>query len=768
MMKYDIVKILKENGVITTKELNELGFGSHAISKLVDSEFITRKERGIYTYGSINVLLDYGNELLESKDKTNSKLVFDFCYDVAPSNYDVNVIELYLSILLGNKEEVFKYFNFIYSTLKENDRMSDAYYYLFLYSYCYDVPDRYLIDYNHFLKGDFRRNDSDKSDIRQSVYTIDFSLAKKLIDDGEVSFDNSYESFLEKVLIHNAYNVYHYRNNFVNQCINNGNYSKAKNYLENRDEKEFLSYSQKSLLHIIKEYIRVSKSGNIPIKSDVSDENNFYLCIENNQFSLAKKILDNYYKNREDDCKNNTFYLVLDKFDQLIDSIEFEKKKKELLKLDNIISMIADGDYSLVEEYLKYIGKEDYIFLINDFIKLGELNNNNLFVITTLISISTGDYKFNINNFVSLYMKALEKKDYDRAKIFLDIISNSNHLSSIDIENSMMKIFNATFSDNNIDNKDVNDNKVVDDTDFEDNELEQNNTQDDYSIENKNSSFENNIRSMLDNLSENNPLCLLPTVSGKDEMDEIFNIIENDYPNICAFVINTSDGSQAVARYKIKSDGFVDFKELYASAKSDYIAHKYNDALPKFTKLLTLGNPHPAVYGMYGLCLRNMGKKDLAIMSLTIATEYSKLKGGDLDFSGVIFDMTHYGYNYSESENKPYVDVSDYNPDDTTFGRDLTFIDDLIALVKDGDIDFSSSLEQLNLSEEDKNYARLIYARDCYYVSLFDLGDKYLNMVEKSNAKNSDIISLIDELRKNKKFYQNRLDEERKRLVLIK
>ena len=42
-----------------------------------------------------------------------------------------------------------------------------------------------------------------------------------------------------------------------------------------------------------------------------------------------------------------------------------------------------------------------------------------------------------------------------------------------------------------------------------------------------------------------------------------------------------------------------------------------------------------------------------------------------------------------------------------------------------------------------------------------EMGDKYLTMVERSSFKNSDIVELLDEVRKNKRFYQNRLDEER-------
>lgn len=786
MNKYEIIKVLREKENITTKELNELGFDSHKISKLIDSEFISRKERGVYTYGSIKSLLDYGNELLDAKDKENSKLIFDFCYGVAPDNYDVNVNELYLSILLGNNEEVFKYFNFVYSTLKEKGRMNDAYYYMFLYSYCFDVPNRYLIDYMHFLNGDFRRDDADKYNIRENVYTIDFGNAKKEISNSKLSFDNEYEGKLENAFVCRAYNVYYYRNNYIKQCIENGNYDRAKSYLESRDKEELLSYSQKSLLYLIKVYCHVCNTNEIPQKKEIGDINNFYSCIEYNQFELAKKLLDDYYSTHPNK-NSSSFYLVLEQLVKLINDINDKKRKKEMLNLDNIISMIIDGDYSLVDEYLTSINKGEYSFLIKDFIKLAELNNkNNYFVITTLISIVTGEYKFNINNFVSLYLNALQNKDFDKAKVFLDIISKSSHISSIDIEKSMMKIFTATVTNKSIDvetktqDNVIEINNVVDTTDDEDaiDEPvfeEENNSSEEinyYDVEegskNFKDSFEEKIRNILDLLNEDNPINLLPAVSSEDEMDRIFEIIENGYPSIKAFVINTPEGSQAVVRYNAEIEEFIDFRELCNSAKTDFLKHNYHDALSKYRQLLTVGKPHPGIYGAYGICLRNIGRKEEAITALKIATGYSKLRDGSLDYSGIIFDLTHPTYKDPEYEKKPFVDMKNYDPDNSSFGIEMPFLDDLIQLVKEGEFSFDDAIEKLNLSEEDKNYARLIYARDCYYVASYELGDRYFKMVEKSKNKNEKVLSLLDEIRRNKRFYQNRLDEEKRQLVLIK
>lgn len=765
MDKCKIIKNIIENGSITTKELNELGFNSYMITKMVNDSFIVRKERGVYSLGKVDSILNYGIELLESRDKVNSKYIFDYCYGMEPNNYHVNVLLLSYSILFGIKEHVFKYFDFVYNYLKNNNREKDAYYILFMYSYCYGVPNPFELDYKSFLKSSIRSNECDSNLLREYVYTIDFERAKEKNINGLSSFENVLEANLETVLINKSYSTFSLKNNTVRQNISNGNYSKSKDILESRDKLGFLSYSQKKLLYLINVCLHVSLTGNFPETKEISDFNNFYLCIDANRFDLAKKILDNYYDTKSDiDRNRNAFYLVLDKLVELMRVVD-DKNTKEMLNLDNVIGMIIDNDYSLVDEYLNSIDKSNYCFLIHDLAKLAEFSNNNLFVITTLISISTGDYKFNINNFVSVYMNALQNKEYDKARILLDIIYNSRHISNVDIGNSMKKLFDSVSVINNesfvIENSDDNgslnerDDKLIPNNDS----IVTIKNDDEVNL------FESKIRKILDGLDENNPIALLPTVKNEDEMDEIFDIIDT-YPNLKAFAINTSDGSQAVARYNCKHE-YIDLKGLYASAKADYINHNYSDAIKKYRQLLTVGNPHPGIYGEYGLALRNTLKKDEAIVALKIATGLSKLKGGKLDYSGTIFDMTHYGYNDPNYEKKPYVDIKDYNPDDSSFGRDFSFLDDLIALVKTGDMCFDLAIDNLGLSEEDKNYARLVYARDCYYIGSFDIGDKYIEKVLKSKNKNDDILVLLDEIRRNKKFYQNRLDEDKKQLVLM-
>lgn len=92
-------------------------------------------------------------------------------------------------------------------------------------------------------------------------------------------------------------------------------------------------------------------------------------------------------------------------------------------------------------------------------------------------------------------------------------------------------------------------------------------------------------------------------------------------------------------------------------------------------------------------------------------------------------------------------------------------IDDLIALVREGEVSFDEALKRLPLSDDEKNYAMLLMAKDCYYNGNISDGDRYLNIVEKSSHKGSEMKKQVNLLRSRKKFLQF---DENKKLVFTK
>ena len=87
-------------------------------------------------------------------------------------------------------------------------------------------------------------------------------------------------------------------------------------------------------------------------------------------------------------------------------------------------------------------------------------------------------------------------------------------------------------------------------------------------------------------------------------------------------------------------------------------------------------------------------------------------------------------------------------------GEVESLIDTLILLVRDEHISFDDALKQLPLSDEEKNNAILMMAKDCYYKGNISDGDRYLNIVEKRSHKGSEMKKQVNLLRSRKKFLQ--------------
>ena len=105
-----------------------------------------------------------------------------------------------------------------------------------------------------------------------------------------------------------------------------------------------------------------------------------------------------------------------------------------------------------------------------------------------------------------------------------------------------------------------------------------------------------------------------------------------------------------------------------------------------------------------------------------------------------------------------------YNDLNEYYGIDC--IDEISNLIESGS-SLKDACNDLKLNEEQKQLILLIYGKECYATENYYLGDIYLSKVEKSKNKSKNINCLISEIRTNKKFYKNRMNEENKKLILI-
>ena len=118
----------------------------------------------------------------------------------------------------------------------------------------------------------------------------------------------------------------------------------------------------------------------------------------------------------------------------------------------------------------------------------------------------------------------------------------------------------------------------------------------------------------------------------------------------------------------------------------------------------------------------------------------------------------------------PLVDVKEEIIEESVMVEEVeeekqSLIDDFIALVNEGEISFEEALKKLPLSDDEKNQVMLLMAKDCYYKGNITDGDRYLNIVERSSHKGSEMKKQVNLLRSRKKFLQF---DEKKTFVFIK
>lgn len=240
----------------------------------------------------------------------------------------------------------------------------------------------------------------------------------------------------------------------------------------------------------------------------------------------------------------------------------------------------------------------------------------------------------------------------------------------------------------------------------------------------------------------------------------------NQYDDIATFSIGLENNRRVVLRYKPYVAERVDVFEVNEQAIKLYKRGKYREAAACYELLLKLGRPRDVIYGSYGLTLLRMNRRKEALDYLEIATIMSKEHNGKLDYTDIIETIK---YPQAKEERKPRVVVEEEEFEDNKESKlEDEFINDLIGLTQEGEISLIDACKKLNMSEEDINYVKLLYARDCYYLGHDSIGDTYFKQVEKSKAKNKKVKDLYKEIQVNKKYYRKRLDSDKNQLIFRK
>lgn len=469
-----------------------------------------------------------------------------------------------------------------------------------------------------------------------------------------------------------------------------------------------------------------------------------------------------------------------------------------------------DNSFRALRGYLNGINRSEYEFLIIDLIKISLIEKDVAFSkpMIALIYASRENFTFNISEYIQNFYETLAQNRFTEARIYLDIISKSNKLGqSCVLTDGLEQVLNTTekmlnykrnneildrvdASIKNVEHEPVNfvpvqqqviepsvqypisntpiyiDEEIVDTPSeeiIETSEVIETTKKTEISkpkiVDYDDSKF---INGKLYELHEKGIVLLKPMDSNRRK--GIHNIVK-DIPDVVSFSIGSDSNRQIVLRFKPPVNEYLDFSATAKEGNNAYNNGQYDYCIESYRKLLEFGEPKAWVYVKLGLAYMKKFDKETAINYLTIATALSKEEQTDFDFTELIASLKGL---IDPEDKKPRIKMTtDDFENDTENYYGIENINELAELISSG-INIDDACATLCLNDEQKAIATLVLARESYAQENYVMGDKYLKKVEKSKNKTKFVTSLFEEVRKNKRFYRNRVDENHKPLVLTK
>lgn len=765
---------------LTTKELNSYGLNSRDINTLINQDIIRRKKRGFYEISNINFLYNYSRKLLKQKKYEKSQKCFEKILKINPNHFETNFDMFCQSICKDNYEDTYKYFDRIISTTSKFYH-TDYNIYLYLLNFITEVPQKYA-RYTSCLRledliideKDFRYSDVNKyNNVINAMMQRKFSYALHLLNN--IIEEKKYKTRQDIIIINLLYDVFMAEKEDKNNILN---YVKEKDYdsiikiLDIKSKKVGLSFNEE-IINILASDIKYFKNNKYIPKPLKEERFSFREAIDNYNYELALNIRKEYIETYNISCEEDSIYLLLNeicilkkelclhsnKTIELEDDTKKEEtvsvaKKEEIgnVTLNDVLNSLMANDLEknlvILKDYMLNINKEEYIFLIIRLIKLSILKNDFAFItpMTTLTLISRNAYTFDVSYYIQEFYLALSLNHLEEAEIYLDIIRNANNikLSNTNIEN-LEKVLNI--------NKETKEQLTVSSNENTEEKIEKNSN----IIPEKTSTNFNLEKKFLDDrykyLLSNKGIVLLKPMD-KDRRRVIHKLVET-YPYMESFSIGKDNNRRIVLKY-INNEELLNINETIELGKIAYINKNYKKCIEYYEKLLNLKKGKAFVYSKLGFAYMKLRQRQKAIEYFTVAIEMNKEENNDKAYDLEDLLLRLQGLVLREDK-KPRFNMKEEDfIEDADLYYGIENIEEITEYVKNSNKNVNIALKELNLSEEQINIIKLIYARGFYINQQFEIGDSFIKDVEQSKNKSDFILKLLEEIRKNKKLYFNR------------
>lgn len=440
-----------------------------------------------------------------------------------------------------------------------------------------------------------------------------------------------------------------------------------------------------------------------------------------------------------------------------------------------------DNAFRSIYAYLSLFDKNEYEFLVINLIKLDLINKDYGFnrLINILNNLSN-DYYFDENYYIKCLYESLKENKVKESEIYLDIVSKRNkelrkiefktkeekyqyyHQLAISRINTAASILGTNYSEilniikkNNLSFSvfDLGNLVVTNPSEF----IKLVNGE---YLKTKKTSINPHqkiIEAKIAELKQGKGFVILGKMNN-EEINSIKEVIRK-IPDVAYFTVGTNNIKTVALKHRIpRSKQSCNLKKLINEAKVAYDSGDYEKSINLQKEILAIGKPRATTFVKIGLAYMKQFKTKSAIKYLSMATELSIQEKGNYDFTDLIDALSK--RNKDEQKNfltkKIKMTEQDFVQEEN-FG--IINFKEIETLIVSG-MSITDACLKFNLNEEQINIVKLIFARKCYSNEDYITGDNIIKHVERSKNKTSLVIQLINEIRKNKKFYKNRVNEE--------
>ena len=349
-----------ESDTITTKKLNEMGFNSKDIIKLMSDSKLKEVNRGIYKVIDIKGLHKMAKQIFFGKNTLNARKLYEYIYEMDKTDKIVITQLFNYAILEERYDDAFIYLDNLF-LIGNDDKKEINNLYLFLLSFIIKLPEKYQTYISNLKLEDLIFNhDSNYKKFIEDIYKKDFITAKKeLYFNFNFRFSGTYNiNVLLNKIITNSKKEYESKNKektIFLELIIAKDYEKLVELLDLKNKNNQLNLYEKYLLKLTNNYLSLKKNRNIS-NLGTSKSNNIFSCIKANDYFRALELCKNYNEEKKISNDKSCLYLILNDICKLINSI-----KEELEPISDINKMVAE----VSREYQnnEYFGIDNFLVI---------------------------------------------------------------------------------------------------------------------------------------------------------------------------------------------------------------------------------------------------------------------------------------------------------------------------------------------------------------------------------------------------------------------